>query len=596
MSGIFRGGLAYRRLCSVVCVFGGVLLAFGAVVALSAPAAEGPPFVYSNGRFGFGLTKSASTALTYGWPAYLNAGWYWDWAARGATQLPPLKYVQTVHLTPVKSNNVQVGYTASPTGTALLSAINKQRGAMWFIANEPDCSTMDNMRSDWYARAYHDMYYLIKAADPAAKVVAGNIVQPTPQRFMYLNRILEAYQQFYGEPLPADAWSTHSYILCEKCYPYNIPSEPFPWGACWVPDWPSRLASESIATFYSVYDHWNINIFTERIRAFRQWMYDNGYRNHPLLIPEYGILFYEGLVYSGATYDAKSREFMYAGFDWMQSARDPVIGYRLDDGRLVQGWAWYSLDHGDFPGGTLFDPYTYQPTTMGRDYAAYTRQVTPTVQLMTFDAHVVTPVTETGAIVTATVYFTVSNAGNIASGDAGVAKVIGNSPLSPTHYTVIGGTTIGSLECCGDHKTFAVPWPGYVVGADYDFYVALLDIDLQVYHVWSPLQRDVITPTSATLYATISNTGYSDLYEPLTVTFYYNNSVQVAIGEVVIPELGCCGNQQTVSVTWPDLTDGIYPFCVVAATTYTQTRPVCANVWINPPYTLFLPALLRDTS
>ncbi|HOT91710.1 MAG TPA: hypothetical protein PLJ78_06850 [Anaerolineae bacterium] len=579
----------------VLSVLVGVILTLGVSAAMSAPSFEAPPFVYNNGRFGFGLTKSAATALSHGWPTYLNAGWYWDWAARGATQLPPLQYIQTVHLTPVKSNNVQVGYTASPTGTALLSAINKQPGATWFIGNEPDCSTMDNMRSDWYARAYHDMYYLIKAADPTAKVAAGNIVQPTPQRFMYLDRILAAYQSYYGEPLPADLWSIHSYILCEKCYPYNIPSEPFAWGACWVPDWPSRSASESIATFYSVYDHWDINIFKERIQTFRQWMYNNGYRNHPLLIPEYGILFYEGLVYSGATYDAKSREFMYAGFDWMQSARDATFGYRMDDNRLVQGWAWYSLDHGDFPGGTLFDPYTYQPTAMGRDYAAYTRQVTPTVQLLTFDPYVATPVTETGAVVTATVYFTVSNAGNIASGGTSVAKVISNSVVSPTYYTVIGGTTIGSLTCCGDHETVTIPWPGYVVGANYDFYITILDIDLKVERLWSPIQRRVTTPTTATLYATLSNRGYSNMYEPLTVTFYYSGSIQVPLGNVVIPELGCCGNRQTVSMTWPNLTDGIYPFCMTASTTYIQTEPVCADVWINPPYTHYLPIVVMNS-
>ncbi|HQE91307.1 MAG TPA: hypothetical protein PLH19_00340 [Anaerolineae bacterium] len=574
----------------------GIGLAFGVDAVASAPALQEPPFSYANGRFGFGWTRKVSNVQARGWPAYLNAGWYWDWAARGATQLPPLQYVQTVRLSPVKSGNVQIGYTASPTGTVLLTAIAQQLGATWFIGNEPDCNTMDNMRSEWYARAYHDLYYLIKNADPTAKIAAGNIVQPTPQRFLYLDRVLAEYQTRYGEPLPADLWSIHSYILCETCYPVppHVPGEPaWAWGACFVPDWPSQSQSAFIGTFYSVYDHWDIDIFAERIRTFRQWMYDNGYRYHPLVIPEYGVLFYEGLVYSGATYDAKSREFMYAGFDWMQSARDPVTGYRPDDGRLVQGWAWFSLDHGDYPGGTLFDPYTYQPTTMGRDYAAYTAQVTPTVDLLTFDPYVTTPVTEAGTPVTATVHFTVSNAGNIAFDSSVVAKLIGNSPVSPTYYTVIGASTLGQLACCGGYDTVALPWPNYIVGEDYDFYATVLETDLNITHVWTTAYTDTATPVTATLYTTVSNRGYKDIGEPLTVTFFYNTSISIPLGSMVIPELGCCGNEQTVAISWPNLTDGYYPFCVTATTTQLQSGPVCVDLWINPR-TIYLPLVAKN--
>ncbi|MEJ5310525.1 MAG: hypothetical protein WHX52_12205 [Anaerolineae bacterium] len=531
-----------------------------------------------------------------GWPAYLNAGWYWDWGATGATQLPPLQYMQTVRVKPVLSNKVQVGYTASPTGTTLLNAIARQPGAIWLIGNEPDCNTMDNMRSEWYARAYHDVYYFIKAADPTAKIAAGNIVQPTPLRFKYLNRVLAEYQTRYGEPLPADLWSVHSYILCETCYPERAPGEPFAWGACYVPDWPSQYESKiNGGTFYSVYDHWNMNIFTSRIETFRQWMYDNGYRNHPLIIPEYGILFYENLVYSNPTYDIKNREFMYAGFDWMLSARSPITGYRPDDGRLVQGWAWFSLDHGSYPGGTLFDPYTYQPTAMGRAYAAYTAQITPTVNLLTLDAHITTPVTETGTPVTATVNFTVSNSGDINAEGLIVAKVIGNSPVSPTYYSVINWIALDGLQCCGDHEVVALPWSNYIVGADYDFYITTQDINLQITDLQSKVLSNVVTPLTVTFSATLSNEGYSEIGEPLTVTFYHNSSTSMPIGEVVIPELGCCGNKQTVSVSLPNLSDGRYPYCVTATTTFIQTAPVCAQVWINPPYQYYLPVLLVES-
>ncbi len=585
----------WRKGILVLTIVIGIVVALWTNTVASAPHIETQQSGLVLGRFGFGWTRKVTDALARGWPAYLNAGWYWDWGATGATQLPPLQYMQTVHLKPVLSNTIQVGYTASPTGTTLLNAIARQPGAIWLIGNEPDCNAMNNMRSEWYARAYYDMYHLIKGADPTAKIAAGNIVQPTPLRLKYLDRVLAEYQTRYGEPLPADVWSIHSYILCETCYPNN-PGQPFAWGACYVPDWPSQdLSKDNGGTFYSVYDHWNINIYTSRIETFRQWMYDNGYRNHPLVVPEYGILFYDGLVYGGAAYDAKSREFMYIGFDWMQNARDPILGYRMDDDRLVQQWAWFSLDH-TYPGGMLFNASTYQPTTMGRDYAAYTALLTPTTELMTLDAHITIPNGEPGALgvepgtaVTATVNFTVSNSGDISTEGLDVVKVIGNSPVSPTYFSVIDGTTIAPLACCGDYKTIALLWPNYIVGEDYDFYLTAQEIDLHVDDIWMPVLANIPAPITVTLSATLSNGGYSQVGEPLTVTFYHNTSIHIPIGEVVIPELGCCGNKQTVTVPWPNLSDGIHPYCVAAATTLIQTEPVCSFVWINPPYQYYLP-------
>ena len=463
----------------------------GASATSSLHAQQGP---YANGRFGFGLTAAPSVAMDHGWPSYLNAGWYWDWAARGSTQLPPLEYAQTIRLSPVKSGGVQIGYTASPTGTTLLAKVAAQPGAIWFIGNEPDCVVMDDMVSAWYARAYHDLYHIIKTADPTAQVAAGNIVQPTPQRLAYLDRVMVAYQSAYGESLPTDAWVIHSYILCENCHP-AAPGEPFEWGACWVPDWPDAESATPLATFYSVYDHWDMDIFAERIIDFRQWMVDNGYRDHPLFIAEYGILFYQGLV--GGMGQADDIVFMHAGFDWMREARDPVRGYRPDDNRLVQRWAWFSLDHGDYPGGTLFDPYNLVPTYLGTAYAAYTAQVAPTVDLKTLNLTATAPRLDPGTPVTATINLIVSNAGNVSSGS------------------------------------------------------------------------------------------------PITVSLYHNATMTTLIDEITIPALACCGDRQTVSTTWPNITDGLYQICATAATPSTTTTPVCTTLWVNPPYSSFLPLVFK---
>ena len=409
-----------------------------------------------NGRFGFGLTNAGTITQV----DYLNAGWYWDWAANGESRFPGLAYAQTVRLTRIPDDpyaTTQTGYTASPTGTALLDAIAAQPGAVWFIGNEPDCNVMDNMLSEWYARAYHDLYSLIKAADPTARVAAGNIVQPTPQRLLYLDRVLAAYRRLYSQPLPADLWAVHAYILCECCYPSPAPGEPFPWGACWVPDWmgvndlESYKASRDIATAYSVYDHWRVDIFAQRLQAFRQWMSAHGYRDHPLVVPEYGILFYEGLV-SGMTL-ADDVRFMVEGFDWMRSARDPEIGYLPDGARLVQQWAWYSLSHDAFYlGGSLFTDGV--PTLLGTAYHDYTELLSPSPQPRVNAIWGPAVLGPAGEPATTTVTARVSNAGDA---DAPAGLTVRLSVTSPISRS-LGWVQTQALGCCGDGQEVSVSW------------------------------------------------------------------------------------------------------------------------------------------
>lgn len=551
-----------------------VLLQGRVPLAESAPAAETP---FPHGRMGFGRTSTATTAMV----EYLNAGWYWDWAALGASRLPPLEYAQTVRLKPVFQNvegvSVQVGYTATPTGTQLLNAIAGQPGAIWFIGNEPDCTAMDNMLSHWYARAYHDLYHFIKAADPTAQIAAGNIVQPTAQRFEYLDRVLAAYTAAYGEPLPADLWATHNYILCEKCYPYKPPGEPFAWGACWVPDWPDYTASVGRATFYSVYDHWDVDIYAQRMVDFRQWMVDNGYHYHPLLIPEYGILFYEGLVPGMTTQD--DIDFMYATFDWMLTARDAALGYAPDDNRLVQRWAWFSLDHGDYPGGSLF--LNRVPTPHGVAYHQYTSQLQPEVTLHAFHSAVITDA------LTAAVVVTASNSGNVTTDYALAALLYAR----PGDSIPVSGATLRPLDCCGDYATAMLPWPGYDAAEPTNFYVTVTQA-LEVSRAWAPVEQ-LDGPVTVTLYATVVNAGYVGTGTEITLTFYAGPFTDTIIGEAVLSPLACCGDTVTGSVLWPNRQEILQEFCVTAVTPYLTSAPVCAYAWISP-YQFFLPVMLRQ--
>jgi len=79
----------------------------------------------------------------------------------------------------------------------------------------PDSPVQDNLLPELYARAYHHLYTLIKGYDATARIGAGGIVQPTPLRFQYLDRVLAAYRAAYRQTLPADLWNVHSYILRE---------------------------------------------------------------------------------------------------------------------------------------------------------------------------------------------------------------------------------------------------------------------------------------------------------------------------------------------------------------------------------------------
>jgi len=567
----------------------GLLAALTLLLVRFTSAAPHAQYTYNNGRFGFGFTGTNSGVPgNYNTPM-LNAGWYWDWTAKGASQAPPLEYMQVIHLKPVKENSVQIGYTASPTGTTLRNLLIANPGATWMIGNEPDCTAMDNMVSEWYARAYHDMYTFIKSVDPTAQVAAGNIVQPTAMRFMYLDRILQTYQAEYGEPLPADLWVTHAYILCEKCYPFKAPGEPFAWGACWVPDWPSYNAALPYATFYSVYDHWNIEVFKERLIDLRQWMYDNGYRNQPLLIAEYGILFYDGLVYSGEEYQTLSQDFMYAGFDWMRSARDPQIGFALDDDRLIQRWAWYSLDHdGWYYGGNLFDPQSRQPTAFGISYGNYTAQISPTVDLnlfdLTFDHGTASPYP-----LKYTATFTLANAGDVMA-DALSAYVYDQQ--NPAVH--LAQAPQAALSCCGNHRQITLTWQKHSPALQELCVQApaaqsssaplcrTTGADLHIGKIWAQthVTPEGTTPVSATLYASVINTGDLGSEEPIIVTFSAQHpqmSGAVVIGEAVAAPAACCNGATSVALPWSDYERGSI-ITVTARTSYQTTDPATVTL------------------
>ena len=394
----------------------------------------------------FGVNASATPNLAA--LSELRTGWYMNYVA--ATN-PPLhngmEYMPVIRIEPITS---APGYQYWPTGAALVDTIAGNPGAKWLIGNEPDSIWQDNLQPATYARAYHELYHLIKSQDPAAQIIAGSIVQATEIRLLYLDEVLASYEQQFGQPLRADGWSIHNYILneasCEK-YPENC------WGAE-IPPGIDRDAGEILG----FKDNTDVTRFIERIVRFRQWLVARGYSGQPLYLTEYGVLFWEDIVDEDGNAFPPSRvnAFMEATYDYMLTAVDPVLGDPNDGYRLVQQWAWFSTIDTTF-NGTLFDPDTYALTDIGAFFAEYTAAVRSTVDFYPREISIASPAQiSDGDPVTLTLQATVANGGNLAPPIFASVRFYDAHPQS-------GGMQIGSeqyvrLSGCGAHEQVSVQW------------------------------------------------------------------------------------------------------------------------------------------
>jgi hypothetical protein len=244
-----------------------------------------------------------------------------------------------------------------PQGPALEAAVAAMPGALWLIGNEPDVQWQDNVTAERYAEHYHDLYAQLKELDPTCQVAIGGVSQPTPLRLGYLDRILDAYQERYGEPMPVDVWNVHNFILRE---------ERDSWGIGIPPGMPANSGE-----LYEITDHDNMAIFRKQIVDFRRWMAGRGQRDKPLIVTEYGILMPSDY---GFPPDRVER-FMIDTFEFFRTATDPALGLPDDGNRLVQRWCWFSQADARYPTGDLVVPETGELTPLGnafRDYALTT--------------------------------------------------------------------------------------------------------------------------------------------------------------------------------------------------------------------------------
>jgi hypothetical protein len=289
---------------------------------------------------------------------------------------------------------------------------------------------------------------------------------------------LSAYIQLFGQSLPVDIWSIHSYILREidssdpqACTNGNCTEPPYKvWGA-YIP--PGLLGMFTRGALYTYSNMFDTALFRQRLIDFRTWLRDRGYRDVPVYITEYGTLF-PYWPFTGNPYfdefdqeitEARSITFMTKTFDILRTAADASVGYPTDGNRLVQRWLWYSFDDTQKYGGALFNPQTGQRTLLGNAWVNYVQAITPTIDLLAVRAQGDTRLLPAGQTsLTGTLRAQISNIGNIST----------TAPLTVTFYAgPIGqaGSPIGApqivtrgLQGCAGSMVVTTTWPDLSVG------------------------------------------------------------------------------------------------------------------------------------
>ncbi len=365
-----------------------------------------------------------------------------------------IEFVQTIRVKQIKAIEpsytatyaIPYTYTIRPNLATIAAIALAEPGSLWLIGNEIDrrdweCNHgqtcgQDEIMPEVYAEAYHQIHAALKRADPTAQVAIGGLVEVTPLRLEYLNRVWDSYQNRYGLRMPVDVWNMHPYMLQEVLND---------WGA----DIPAGLTA-TVGITYALRDNDNLDYFKQQIVTFRQWMASKGEQHKPLIISEYGVLMPTWLVdEDGNAFTLKRvRDFMVGSFDYLLTAKSLSLGYAPDDYRLVQRWNWYSLDHDpQYYNGALFSYTTKAVDQLGLDWTSYVndplKPLGPALNLKMLAADYRLETPNASGLVTATVRMQVSNSGYRNLTDTITVR------LSQANGARLGQTTISGLPGCG---------------------------------------------------------------------------------------------------------------------------------------------------
>jgi len=353
---ITRRIFAVSIVLALVCVF---------TVGSSGVVASAPKYTVRQ-RFGVGVTTAYGADISDYDLTGLTIGWYSDWKMSRYPVYPRGVGIEYVQLIGVKD-----GVCPIPL-QQIANAVQANPGSLWLVGNEPENINQGNCSPEQYAEVYHEVYNIVKQADPTARVAIGGVTEPTPLRLQWLDRVWDHYYATYGKELgeDVDVWNIHVQVLNEV---------KDSWGA----DIPVGIDATQ-GMIIDPADNASVPLFKQLVRAFRAWMAEKGEQDKELVISEYGVLLPSDYLTNG---DQSVIDFMYGTFDFLLQATDRSTGCPSDEYRLVQRWLWYSLN--DHPyvqpsegpaygfNGSLFEwdvatyPYPGVLTVFGEAYRNY---------------------------------------------------------------------------------------------------------------------------------------------------------------------------------------------------------------------------------
>ncbi len=338
----------------------------------------------------------------------IHATSYLDWGKESSSVPEGVEYIHVLKMrfVPVAKDNSTGDSDEAAYQSFILDLpdlISRNPESVWIIGNEPDRKAMqDDLTPEKYAERFYEVAKIIRNTDSTAKIGFGSIVQPTPIRIRYLQRSLERLHSIAEEnenPMDLiDIWTIHNFILNEEYIRDDLDY----WGAEIPPGFscPEDCYDAFIVNDFNYSVTYSIEIFSERINNFRDWLKTIGEQNKPLWITEYGSLFPDWEVetcyedqdncspryppYEEWPLGSDNIQFMIDTFNFLLYASDFGTGLPIDEYKLVQRWYWYSLNGyvKRYPlsltdpkysyGGSLYDPdNNRQITKQGIAYKQY---------------------------------------------------------------------------------------------------------------------------------------------------------------------------------------------------------------------------------
>ncbi len=298
-------------------------------------------------QFGrIGVSGSQAMAAQ-AWQSGLRWSQTLDWDYKRDPQLPAdVTFLHTLRIT-------EDGWGNFDTWDEVLDEVRRHPGQVWIIGNEPDVKWQDGVSAEIFADRYHEAFARIKAVDITAQVAVGAVSAGTELRLRYLDQVLAIYEQKYGMALPTDMWTLHAYVLREERDSWGI-------------DIPPGLDAE-FGDLYEIDDHDDLDLFLKQIVAFRRWMSENGYRDRPLSVTEFGILLPNDYGFPPEVV----AQYMRDTYTIMLNEQDAQIGYPSDDNRLVQSMFWFIFHYDQYPTGAIWDIENGKLTPLGEELQSF---------------------------------------------------------------------------------------------------------------------------------------------------------------------------------------------------------------------------------